>query len=91
MRNPYFLITCLVLAFNIYAIAQVTTANVLGRVTDTSGAVLPGVMVVVGNLGTGATRFVVSSAWNQLNRWGSRENSSGRILIATSRFSFVFS
>lgn len=62
MRNPYFLTTCLVLVFNIYAIAQVTTADA-----------------------------VVSSAWNQLTRWGSRENSSGRILIATSRYSFVFS
>jgi hypothetical protein len=45
MRNPYFLITCLVRTFNIYAIAQVTTADVLGRVTDTNGAVLPGVLV----------------------------------------------
>jgi hypothetical protein len=45
MRNPYFLITCLVLAFNIYAIAQITTADVLGRVADPSGAVLPGVLV----------------------------------------------
>ena len=60
MRNRYFLITCLVLAFNIYAIAQVTTADVLGRVTDTCGAALPGVMVVIENLGTGATRTVVS-------------------------------
>jgi hypothetical protein len=45
MRNRYFLITYLVLAFNIYAIAQITTADVLGRVTDPSGAVLPGVLV----------------------------------------------
>ena len=45
MRNPYFLITYLVLAFNVFAIAQITTADVLGRVTDTSGAVLPGVLV----------------------------------------------
>src|SRR5262249_3409237 len=62
MRNRYFFfITGLVLAFNIYAIAQVTTADVLGRVTDTSGAILPGVMVVIQNLSTGATRSVVSS------------------------------
>ncbi|HKF02544.1 MAG TPA: hypothetical protein VKB49_09525 [Candidatus Sulfotelmatobacter sp.] len=45
MRNPYFWITYLVLAFNIYAIAQITTADVLGRVTDPSGAVPPGVLV----------------------------------------------
>ena len=30
-----------------------------------------------------------ASRWNRLTRTGSRENSSGRILIATSRFSFV--
>src|SRR5215467_3493528 len=30
-----------------------------------------------------------ASRWNRLTRSASRENSSGRILIATSRFSFV--
>src|SRR5262245_9754414 len=30
-----------------------------------------------------------ASRWNRVTRSGSRENSSGRILIATSRFSFV--
>src|SRR5437773_6087134 len=51
----------LVLALSICAAAQVTTADVVGRVTDSSGAVLPGVTVVIENLGTGATRSVVSS------------------------------
>jgi len=39
----------------------VTTADVVGRVTDSSGAVLPGVTIVIENLGTGATRSSVSS------------------------------
>src|SRR5262245_60587710 len=55
------LILGLVLAFSICAAAQVTTADVVGRVTDSSGAVLPGVMIVIENLGTGATRSAVSS------------------------------
>jgi Carboxypeptidase regulatory-like domain/TonB dependent receptor len=61
MRSQFFLIVVLVLAFSLYAAAQVTTADVVGRVTDTSGAVLPGVMVVIENLGTGASRSAVSS------------------------------
>src|SRR5262249_60337103 len=61
MRTQFFLIIVLVLAFSLYAAAQVTTADVVGRVTDTSGAVLPGVMVVIENLGTGASRSAVSS------------------------------
>src|SRR5262245_427417 len=61
MRTQFLLITVVVLAFSLYAAAQVTTADVVGRVTDTSGAVLPGVMVVIENLGTGASRSAVSS------------------------------
>ena len=60
MRTRFFLITVLVLAFSRYAAAQATTADVIGRVSDTSGAVLPSVMVVIENLGTGATRSAVS-------------------------------
>ena len=39
---------------------QVTSADVLGTVTDTSGAVLVGTAVIVNNLATGATRSVVA-------------------------------
>jgi Carboxypeptidase regulatory-like domain len=46
----------LCLLFPTIALAQVTSADIVGRVTDTSGAVLPGATVIVENLGTGETR-----------------------------------
>jgi glucose dehydrogenase len=47
---------CLILASP--AAAQVTTADIVGRVTDTSGAVLPGVTVTIENVSTHETRVV---------------------------------
>jgi len=44
------------------AAAQVTTADLIGRVTDNSGAVLPGVTVSARNTGTGAERNQITSA-----------------------------
>ena len=41
------------------AFAQVTTADIVGRVTDASGAILPGVTVTVENIGTHETRVRV--------------------------------
>lgn len=43
------------------AMAQVTTAEVSGVVTDASGGVLPGVTVTATNVGTGFTRTSVST------------------------------
>jgi outer membrane receptor protein involved in Fe transport len=40
--------------------AQVTTADVVGKVTDASGAVVPGAMVTVTNLGTNIARAVTA-------------------------------
>ena len=40
--------------------SQVTTADVLGTVTDSSGAVLVGTAVTISNLATGATRSAVA-------------------------------
>jgi outer membrane receptor protein involved in Fe transport len=40
--------------------AQVTTADVVGRVTDTSGGALPGVTVTISNPATGDTRAQVT-------------------------------
>ena len=54
-----FLLAAFVLAAP--ASAQQGTAQISGRVTDTQGAVLPGVSVVVRNEETGATRELTSS------------------------------
>ena len=43
------------------AAAQVTTATIVGTVTDTSGAALPGVTVTARHAGTGFTRTVPSN------------------------------
>ena len=50
---------CLLLASAAYA--QVTTADILGRVTDSTGAVLPGVNVTVVNTATRDTRTQVTN------------------------------
>jgi len=44
------------------AFAQVTTADIVGRVTDASGAILPGVTVTVENIGTHETRVAPTGA-----------------------------
>ena len=45
--------------------AQVSSGKILGVVTDDSGAVLPGALIAVRNLGTGVTRDVVSNERGQ--------------------------
>ena len=50
---------CLLLATA--AFAQVTTADILGRVTDTSGGVLPGATITIVNTGTNDTRSITSN------------------------------
>ena len=47
------------------AAAQVSSGRILGVVTDDSGAVLPGAVIVVRNLGTSVTRDVVSNERGQ--------------------------
>lgn len=43
------------------AAAQTVTGTIQGRVTDTSGAVLPGVTIVIKNMETGGARTVVTN------------------------------
>jgi len=47
--------------FCVAVFAQVTTADIVGRVTDTSGAVLPGVTVTLENLATHSSRSTITS------------------------------
>ena len=55
---------CFVLALTLFsgvpANAQVTGATLSGTVTDTSGAVIPGVMIAIKNRATGVVRNVSS-------------------------------
>src|SRR5712691_12081970 len=52
----------LALMLHTAAFAQVTTADIVGRVADASGAVLPGVTVTVVNTGTHDTRVAPTNA-----------------------------
>jgi hypothetical protein len=49
------------LALSATASAQVTTADVVGRVSDKSGAVLPGVSITIQSTDTGAIRTLLSN------------------------------
>jgi carboxypeptidase family protein len=52
----------LILLLATIASAQVTTGDIVGRVTDESGAVLPGATITVDNVGTHEIRTTVTSA-----------------------------
>ena len=52
----------LCLSLTSVASAQITTGDIVGRVTDESGAVLPGATVTVDNVGTHEIRTTVTSA-----------------------------
>jgi hypothetical protein len=64
MRTARWIVAALILALVLGhdgVSAQVTTADLIGRVTDTSGAVLPGVTITITHTGTGATRTQTTS------------------------------
>src|SRR5258708_4898899 len=54
-RPPVFFLALLLL-FSSAAFAQLTTADILGTVTDATGAVVPGANITLTNLGTNETR-----------------------------------
>jgi Carboxypeptidase regulatory-like domain/TonB dependent receptor len=60
LRKIQFAVLALLLAFPPAAAAQVTTATIVGAISDPSGAILPGAQVIARNVDTGLTRTVVS-------------------------------
>ena len=56
------LLGCLMLFCQVTARGQVTTADVVGSVTDNTGAVLPNARVTITNLGTNTTRVGETNA-----------------------------
>ena len=60
LRKIQFAILTLLLAIPLAVAAQVTTATIVGTITDPSGASLPGAQVAARNVDTGLIRTVVS-------------------------------
>src|SRR5262245_21703267 len=60
LRKIQFAILALLLAFPLAAAAQVTTATIVGAISDPSGAILPGAQVTARNVDTGLTRTVIT-------------------------------
>jgi outer membrane receptor protein involved in Fe transport len=61
VRTIQFAIIALLLAIPLAANAQVTTATLVGTVTDPGGSIVPGATVMARNLDNGLTRTVTSS------------------------------
>ena len=60
LRKIHFAVLALALALPLVAVAQVTTATIVGTITDPGGAIVPGAQVTARNVDTGLTRSVVS-------------------------------
>src|SRR5271168_1938298 len=66
LRTPvYFL--ALLLLFTSAAFAQLTTADILGTITDATGAVVPNATVTLVNLGTNEKRTTQSNTSGEYN------------------------
>src|SRR5258705_5725833 len=60
LRKIKFAALALLLAVPLAVVAQVTTATIVGTITDPGGAIMPGATVTARNLDTGMTRTVPS-------------------------------
>src|SRR5258706_4846680 len=60
LRKIKFAALALLLAVPLAVVAQVTTATIVGTITDPGGAIMPGATVTARNLDTGLTRTVIS-------------------------------
>lgn len=58
LRKFQFAVLALLLVVPLVAVAQVTTATVVGTITDPGGAIMPGADVTARNIDTGLTRTV---------------------------------
>src|SRR6266404_10009405 len=61
LRAIQFAAIALLLAIPLAVVGQVTTATIVGTVTDPGGAIVPGAQVTAKNVDTGLTRTVTSS------------------------------
>src|SRR5882757_9076355 len=61
LRMIQFAVLGLLLAIPLAAVAQVTTATIVGNITDPSSAIVPGAQVTARNVDTGLTRTVTSN------------------------------
>jgi hypothetical protein len=61
LLRPVGILACMLAILSIPAIAQTNKASIVGTVTDTGGAVVPGVTVKVTKVDTNATREVTTS------------------------------
>ena len=59
-RKIWFALFALLLAMPLAVVAQVTTATMVGTITDPGGAIMPGAQVTARNVDTGLTRTVAS-------------------------------
>ena len=60
LRMIQFAVFALLLAIPLVAVSQVTTATIVGTISDPSGAITPGAQVTARNVDTGLTRNVIS-------------------------------
>jgi outer membrane receptor protein involved in Fe transport len=60
LRKIQFAVVALLLAIPLVAVAQVTTATMVGTITDPGGSIMPGAQVTARNVDTGLTRSVTS-------------------------------
>src|SRR5205823_1999283 len=70
MMKRYLLLVSALLMVCVFAsalIGQSTTGRIVGTITDETGAVLPGVQIVVRNPATGLTRALVSEESGNYN------------------------
>src|SRR5215510_4174921 len=61
LRTIQFAVIALLLVIPLAATAQVTTATLVGTVTDPGGSVVPGAQVTARNVDTGLTRTTTTS------------------------------